>query len=181
MDNDLFDGIDDLSPSRPSNQMPPRRRQASPAARRSAQRRKPSPDRYRSQGIPIQPPQQANTGFRKPKRNTMSAEAQMIKREKERPKANANIFRRAWFFLRTNSLPEMGAVFLSWISRHVYMIFLVAVLFIVVGMMLSRYISAAGALLLVLLGALLSKNDYDTAGYCCYGAAAMDFILPYII
>lgn len=120
---------------------------------------------------------------KKKKNNTMSAEAMMKAKQPKKTKAKSegNIFQRLVSFFRAHTLTGMWYLFLDWVSRHVYVVFLVAVLFIAAGMMYSRYISVAGAFVFIVLGALLSKEDYDTAGYCCYGAALMDFMIPYLI
>lgn len=117
----------------------------------------------------------------KQRRNTMSAEAMMQQKAKSKPKSDASLLQRIIFFFRTNSPMEIWVAFLSWIARHPYIVFLIAVIFIAIGMLVSRYISVAGSIVLIFFGALLSKEDYDTAGYCCYAAAFMDFIIPYII
>lgn len=189
MSDNPFDNIDEYITPVPQ-QHPTVKRKASPAAQQAAsKRRKPTPDRYRTADVPQgQPAYQTQPSVpstkkkqKKSKKNTMSAEAMMQQKAKEKPTSNASILSRIVFFFRTNSPIEIWMSFLSWVSRHPYVIFLMAVVFIAVGMLFSRYISVVGSVLFIALGALLSREDFDTAGYCCYGAAFMDFIIPYLI
>lgn len=159
------------------------------------QRTKPSPDRYRT---PPMPPASAPTPPPAPRKSAAPMSRAAQKKKNRMPSSNpmgkkiaaepqqasapkGSLFRRLRVFFKTHTIPQMWIIFLYWVSRHVYVIPIVAAAVIIIGMFFSRYISCAGALIFVGIGAALSKEDLDTAGYVCYGAAFADFIIPYLL
>lgn len=93
----------------------------------------------------------------------------------------AGLFTRIRRYFKSTTPKMMYLDALNWLASHPYVIILVCVIFIGIGMFFGRYISFGAAFTLAILGALMSREDLDTAGYICYGCAFADFLIPYLV
>lgn len=148
------------------------------SGRRSGNGRKPQRTRSASQSSQIQSQRKKKA---KASREA-SKEAQLkIKPQAQSEVPKAGLLARIIFFFRTHSVPEIWDIFKYWVAHHLPVILLVGVLVLGVGLAFSRFIAIGGAVVLIGFGAILSRDDYDTASYVCYGTAFLDFLVPYLI
>lgn len=95
--------------------------------------------------------------------------------------SRGSLFQRIRGYFRGNTPRMVYLDFLGWIAAHPYILILICVIFIAIGMLFGRYYSFGCAFALAILGALMSREDFDTASYICYGTAFADFLIPYLM
>lgn len=119
--------------------------------------------------------QKKQNQIRQPKQKNGRAKAQM------REDDNGGLFQRIRTYFRMSSPKTVYLDFLGWIVTHPYILFVICVAFIAIGMLFGRYYSVGCAFVLAILGALMSKENFDTTSYICYGVAFADFFIPYLL
>lgn len=166
-----------------------------PAQQPDVRRRKPAPSRYSTPIAPSDPfadiefeesdqqKKRKNKKNRKPKNSVSFSPGKKIKdkKQKEKSAASGSLLYRIRQYFKVSSPRDIYLDVLNWIASHPYMIILVCVIFIGIGMFFGRYTSFAAAFVLAILGALMSREELDTASFFCYGCAFADFLIPYLI
>lgn len=69
---------------------------------------------------------------------------------------------------------------LSWLSRNQWLSIVIAILSVLAGMMVSRFITVGISLLLVLFGYLMEQQDVDNDSIVTYASAIVSFVIPFM-
>lgn len=127
-------------------------------------------------------PQQSQPMQKLSKKEMKQLKKQQRKEQKEKAVANGepNRIEKILFYVKTNSVSEMISDFFLWLDTNYFAAILFSALCIVIGLLFNRYFSFGAALVMVIVGVIMSQKDYDRGAYALYAAALLAFIIPYL-
>ena len=144
------------------------------------------PDAVRSQ-IGANMPSQSPAAYVQPQTASEPPQISINKRGNETPVApedlkvpKEGIFSRIRGYFADRNARQVYNDICIWLSEHALIFAIVAVALIVVGLLVSRYISFAGAIALLVIGWIVNfnKNTDETFAFYIYALAV--FMIPYL-